>query len=151
MSFDLKAICDGLAGKFAAGTISTPSGATAMRKSYGQMPIGTPMLPAVVIVPQSGEVVLDSQAWHGTQLVDVVFLYSKSQGDTARAETQRQLWLPNLLSATFADMDLGLAPDVAKAYPQGWEFAEYPYGGQDYDAVIVHYAVDVRITQAMTP
>lgn len=151
MSFDLNAICNNLAAKFAAGTIATPTGATAMRKSYGQQPVAAPALPAVILEVVGGEVILASQAWSGTQNIDVVFLVTKAQADTARADKERQLWLPALLNACWADMDLGLAPNVAKVYPQTWEFTEYLYGGTSYDAIVVHYAVDVRITQAMTP
>jgi hypothetical protein len=149
MSFDLKAICDNLAAKYAPGTIATPSGASAMRRAYAAQPVNVPALPAVVLEVQSGEVILDSGAWHGNVLIDVVLLVTKAQGDTARADQERQLWLPALLAACWSDMDLGLAPDVAKAYPLGWEFGEHSVAGTAYDAVIVHFAVSLRISQAM--
>lgn len=146
---DFKAICTALAARYAAGTISTPAGATAMRKSYGQAPQGLQVIPAVVVMPQDGTVIVDPGVLRGqAHRIDVNFYLSKAPGDLARVETQRQLWLPNLLSATFGQMQLGLAPIVMKAIPVGWEFTELPYGGEMYDGIVIH--VEVYTTEIVT-
>lgn len=142
MSVDLKAVADGLAAKYAPGTIATPTGAEPMRGSYGQMPEELAGTPSVVVFPESGEIVPGSGMWTVTHQMDVYFYMSKV-GDLARAEEQRQLWLPNLLTACLANMTLGVA-NVKSALPSGYEFVEMIYGGTTYDGIIVHYDVIVR-------
>jgi len=148
---DFNAICDGLAARFAAATIGTPTGATAMRGAYGQAPNGVPTFPCVVVVPQNGDVTYGAGIEDGQHDIDVNFYYAKAAGDFPRSETQRQLWLPYLLTATNGQMALGLAPTVLKAIPTGYEFAELPYGGETYDGIVVHYRVWTRDSVTLTP
>lgn len=146
---DFKAICTALAARYAPGTISTPTGAQAMRKAYGQAPHGLQFTPAVVVMPQDGTVIVDPGVLRGQpHRIDVNFYLSKSPGDIARVETQRQLWLPNLLSATFGQSKLGLASVVMKAIPVSYEFTELPYGGEMYDGIVIH--VEVYTSETIT-
>lgn len=152
---DLKAICDGLAARFAAGTISTPSGASAMRKSYAAPPKNLPAVPAVILEVQDGDLVANPGQWKHEIHIDAVFCYSKRQGDTVRADTERQRWLGTLLAATQGQLKLGLASasgySVDKAIATGWEFTEYVAGGDEYDAIRVHFTVYVTETVTLTP
>ena len=152
---DFKAICDALAARYAAGTITTPTGALAMRKSYGQLPKNIPAVPAVVIDVQDGEVTANPGQWKHEMHLDVVFLLSKRPGDTARVDAQRQIWLPTLLAATQGQMKLTLGGatgySVDKAIPFGWEFTEFPFGGDEYDAILIHFTVYVTENVTLTP
>ena len=148
---DFEAICDAIAARYAPGTLATPSGAQAMRASYGQAPHSMPATPAVVVRPRDGEVILGSGQVMGQHNIDVEFFLSKAPGDIERVETQRQKWLPYLLTATYGQLKLGLAGTVDKAIPMGWEFTELPYGGDSYYGIIVHLRVWTTETQALTP
>lgn len=149
---NLKSICDAIAARYAPGTISTPSGAEAMRNSYGQSPHSMPNTPAVVVQPQTGEAVPGSGTWDVTHQVDVEFYLSKSPGDVARVEKQRQLWLPTLLEAVLGQMQLGLGSDgVKSALPTGYEFTTLDYGGDIYDGIVIHLDVIVREPVTYTP
>ena len=145
MSIALKAIANALAARYAAGTISTPSGAQAMRASYGQTPKNTPTTPCAIVVVQDGSIIANAGQWNHELQLDVVFLISKRTADTPREETARQLWLGTLLAATEGQFTLGLSAasgySVQKALPTGWEFTEYNVAGDDYDAVIVHFTI----------
>jgi len=149
-----KAICDALAARYQAGTIATPSGAVAMRKAYGQLPKNIPAVPAVVIDVQDGTLTANPGQWKHEMAIDVVFLLAKRPGDTARVDAQRQLWLPTLLAATQAQLKLGLGGAVGysvdKALPVGWEFTEFPFGADSYDAIRIHYTVFVTENVTLT-
>jgi len=146
---NIEAICDAIAGRYAPGTIGTPVAASPMRAAYGQAPHSMPNTPAVVVMPQDGTIVMESGAWALTNNIDVNFYLSKAPGDIERVETLRQKWLETLLEAVLGTMTLsGLAKS---AFPVGWEFTELPYGGDSYDAIVVHYQVMVREPQTLTP
>lgn len=148
---DLKAICDALATSLA-GT-STPSGALAIHKAYAQMPKNLGQAPALVVVPQDGEVVLESGSWVVTHRIDVNLYVSKRQGDTVREETTRQLWVVPLLARVITTAyTLGLvASGLKSALPASYEFEELPYGGDIYDGVIFHFEAIVREAIAAVP
>lgn len=152
---DLKAIADALAARFAPGTIATPTGALAMRATYAQIPKNIATVPCVVLEVQDGTLTANPGQWNHEIRIDAVFVYSKRQADTVREEKQRQLWLGTLLAATEAQMKLGLGSasgyTVDKAIPTGWEFIEYPFGGENttYDAIRVHFTVYARETVSL--
>lgn len=153
---DLPAICSGLAARFAAGTIATPSGASAMRKSYANPPKNLPTVPAVILEVQDGDLVANPGQWKHEIHIDVVFCYSKRQGDTVRQDAERQRWLGTLLAATQGQLKIGLGAasgyTVDKAVPDGgWEFTEYVVGGDEYDAIRVKYKVYVTETVTLVP
>lgn len=149
--FDLEDISDAIAARYLPGTIGTPTGAMAMRASYGQMPNSIPITPAVVVVPQRGEVVYGTQTWDVTHEIDVLFFYSRKQADVPRSETERQRWLPYLLNALNGQMQLGLSGSVKSAMPTSYEFTELPYGGEQYDGIRISLDVIVREPVTMTP
>ena len=149
--FNLETICDALAARYTGTAIGTPSNALGMRATYGQMPNSVPVTPSVVIMPKTGEVVYGSGSWDVTHQIDALFYHSKRQGDVPRSETERQRWLPYLLSATHGMMALGLGGTVKSAMPTGYEFVVLPYGGDEYDGIVVHLDVIVRETVTLTP
>lgn len=155
MSQNLEGMCDALAARFAPGTIGTPTGAVAMRKAYSETPKNVPIVPSVFLEVQEGTIVADPGQWKFEHNVDVVFLLSKRPGDPARVETQRRLWLPALWGATQGQMKLGYGGAVGytldKAIPTDWEFTEEPVGGDNYDAIRVHYRLYVTETVTLTP
>lgn len=149
---NLENICDALAAAYAGTAIGTPTSATAMRATYGQMPNNVPMTPCVVIAPQEGEVVYESSFWSVTHQIDALFYHSKRQGDLPRSESERQRWLPYLLNATNAHLSLQLsAAGVKSAMPTSYEFTTLTYGGDEYDGIVVHLDVIVRETITMAP
>jgi hypothetical protein len=150
--FSLENICDALATCHAGTAIGTPTSATAMRATYGQMPNNVPMTPCVVIMPKTGEAIFGSGTWDTTHQIDALFYHSKRQGDIPRSETERQRWLPLLLSATKSQVALGLSTaGVKSALPTGYEFVTLTYGGDEYDGIVVHYEVIVREPITLTP
>lgn len=144
----MKAICDGLATRYTG--ITPPAGET-LRKAYGQMPHSMPNTPSIVFMPQDGEMTLGASQWSGVHRIDLNFYLSKAQGDIKREETRRQNWLGALLSRLDGQMAIGLAPTVLKAFPTTYEFTELPYGGESYDAIVVHLEVDTREYVTFTP
>lgn len=150
---NFKAACNALAARFAPGTIATPTGATAMRKAYGQMPKNVPATPCVIVEPRNGTILANPSQWLHEMDVDVVFVLSKQPGDTARVELQRQIWLPTLLAATEGQLKLGLGSqagwDLAKAIPTGWEWIEYGVAGDTYDAIRIHYRLFIFETVSL--
>lgn len=147
---DMNAICNALAARFAPGTIGTPTGAEAMRYAYGQAPNNLPATPSVVVLPEDGQVVANPGQWRFEHNIDVLFYLAKAPGDTARVETQRQLWLPTLLAATQGQAKLGVS-GVDKALPTEWEFTELPFGGDEYHGIRINYRVWVTETVTLTP
>jgi hypothetical protein len=150
---DMLAICNALAARYAPGTIGTPATGTpaTIRAVYGQAPHSMPTTPAVVVMPQTGDVVMGSGTWDVTHHIDVLFYHSKKQGDVPRSETQRQLWLPSLLEATLGAATLGLGGVVKSALPVEYEFLELPYGGDSYEGIRIGVDVIVREPVTLTP
>lgn len=145
---NLYTIRQNLAAKYAAGTISTPSGAIAMRFAFADTPKSIPATPAVYIEATDGEVVMESGAWVVTNHLIVNFLLAKKPGDPERVDAQRDRWLATLLQATFADLDLGLAGSVKSSYPVRYEFAEIDFGADLYDGIRIF--LDVIVREAVT-
>lgn len=153
---DFKLICDDLALRFAPGTIATPTGALAMRAAKGQMPKGAPTVPMVFVEALDGTVIAqDGGTWQHEMNVDVVFLYSKRQGDPVRQDAQRQMWLGSLLAATEGQLKIGIGAqagyEVKKVIPTGWRWAEERVGADDFDAIRVHYTAYVNETVSLVP
>ena len=145
---DFNAICATLAARYAPGTLATPAGGTAIRTAYGHAPHSLPATPAVVVMPQTGDVVPGSGEWTITHHVDVNFYLAKSQGDVTRNETQRQIWLPSLLSATLGAMTLSAT--IKSGLPTSYEFLELSYGDQLYDGITIHLDMIIREAVTMT-
>lgn len=147
MAFDLKAICDAYAARYAPGTITTPTGAAEpMRASFAQSPVAIPSTPAVYIEVDDGEIVPGTGSYTVTNHLVINFCLSQKSADTARVEAQRQIWLPTLLGVTFAAayFALGLAPAVKSAIPARYEWAEIEVGGQVYDGIRIFSDVICR-------
>lgn len=138
-ALDLYAICNAMATALAA--VTPPSG-DAMRKAYGQAPNNIPSLPCAIVEPQNGSLVLSPGAYNGSHTIDVILLIETASGDYPRIETRRQKWLPVILHAFDSAMALGLAPVVKKVYPTTWDFVDYEYGKQTYQAIRVVFTVD---------
>lgn len=149
------AACNALAARFAPGTITTPTGAVAMRHAYGQMPKNVAAVPCVLVEPVSGSIDANPDRWLHQMDVDVLFLLSKRPGDPARVETQRQTWLPTLLAATEGQLKLGLGAqsgwELAKAIPIGWEWTEYLIGAEEYDAIRIHFRLFIYESVVLVP
>jgi hypothetical protein len=140
-------IADALAGKFSA--LTPPTGYPAIRSSTARLPNNIPTAPWVLIMPPSGEVVLGSGELNHTINFTVRFHYAKHSGDVARDVTALLSWIGVLLTATFADMDLGIS-GIRKAYPTTYEFVVATYGGDEYYGWDISWTVDFRETQAMS-
>ncbi len=152
---DFAGICDALAARFEAATLGTPTGAPPIAATFGQMPKAAPALPAVVIVPQDGQVVAQSSAWQHEMRLDAVLVLARRSGDPARVESERQAYLPYLLAATEGQLQLGLGSQpgwgVVKALPTGWDWAEWDMAGDGFDALRVHFQVWVGENVSLRP
>jgi len=146
--FSLYNICNAMATALAA--VTPPTG-DAMRKAYGQAPNDVPMLPCAVVEPQNGSLVLSPGAYNGTHAIDVILLIETASGDYPRIETRRQKWLPVVLHAFDGNMALDLEPVVKKCYPTTWDFVDYEYGKQTYQAIRVVFNVDTFETVTLAP
>lgn len=152
---DLVGICNALAARFVAATLGTPSGETAIRKSYSEPPKAIAALPAHLLEVQDGTVVANNR-WDHVINIDGLLLLAKRPGDPARVEASRRKWLPFLLHATVHQWKLGIGAqagyEVAKAQPDGgWEWTEYEVGGVEYDAIRVRWKVYLYETVSLTP
>jgi len=151
---DFEAICDALAARFVAATLGTPTGLTAIRKSYSETPKGVAALPAHFLEVLDGTVVLNNR-WEHEIRIDGVLLLDKRPGDTARSETVRRKWLPYLLHATVDQVKLGIGAasgyEVAKVIPTGWEWDKVDVADTEYDAIRVHWMVYLYETVSLTP
>lgn len=152
---DLKAICDALAARYAPGTMSTPTGAAAIRSASGRHPKDVVTVPMAYVDVENGDLIANPGQWKHEISLDLVFVLSKRPGDPVRVDEQRQRWLPSLLAATQAQMKLGLGGasgyTVDKAIPAGWEFTEETIGATEYDSIRVHYTVYVTENVTLTP
>jgi hypothetical protein len=152
---DFEAVCNALAARFVAAAIGTPSGQTAMKKSYPEPPESAPQTPCHILEVQDGSVVANPGQWKHEMQVDGVFLISRRTGDTIRPEAIRRKWLPYLLHATVDQMKLGLGSasgyTVDKAWPTGWEWDEYKVAATEYHAIRVHWTVYITENVALTP
>ena len=145
----MKAICDALATRYA--NMTPPAGET-LRAAHGQAPHSMPTTPRIVFFPQDGEMVTEPGMWVGTSRIDLTLYLSKAPGDLARVETQRQKWLGPLLSRLDGATTITLAGSgVKSALPVGWEFTEVPYGGDNYDGIIVHLEIITRQAATFVP
>ena len=152
---DFKAICDALAARFVAAALGTPSGESAMVKSYAEPPESAPQTPCHILEVQDGEVVANPGQWKHEMRIDGLLLISRRTADTIRPEAKRRKWLPYLLHATVDAMKitLGAATNytVDKALPTGWEWDEYTVGSTEYHAIRVHWTVWVTENVSLTP
>lgn len=147
MDFDLKAICDGLATRYAIAGLngSKPAGAESIRAVYAQAPHSMPTTPAMVFMPQDGTTVeAASQTYTVTANIDLLVYFAKRSGDIPRSETQRQLWIGPLLAQGFDITTRTLGGAVKSALPGSWEFLELPYGDVSYDGIKITFEAIVR-------
>lgn len=142
-------IADALATKFLAANLTAPTGYPAMRHSTARLPNAIPTSPWVLVMLPEGEVVLGSQELNHTMEFHVLFHYAKHTGDLARDMAGMLSWIGVLLTATFADMDLGVS-GMRKAYPTTYKLAVFTYGGDEYYGWDITWTADFRETQAMT-
>ena len=143
-------VADALADKFASGTLTPPTGYGAVRKSTAALPNAIPSTPWVLVTLPRGTVTLEPQRLKHAMEFHVGFHYGKATGDTGRDMTAMLSWLGVLLTATFADMDLGVA-GVMKAYPTAYEMVVFTYGGEEFYGWDITWTVDLTEAQVMQP
>ena len=143
-------IADALATKYPTGTLTPPSGYPAIRVSTARLPNAIPTSPWVLVMLPRGEVVLGSSELNHSMEFHVLFHYAKHTGDLARDMTAMLAWIGVLLTATYADMDLGVT-GIRKAYPTEYQLAVFTYGGTEFYGWDITVVVDFRETQEFTP
>ena len=151
MSTNLKTILDAMStGPYLPATLNAAkhSGALDIRKTYPQAPDSLPATPAIVFLPQDGEVI---EATGGTyneeHHVDVWFVFAFKQGDIERAEAQRQLWVGPLIAALFSITGrdtLVSGTGIKSALPETYEFALLPYSGQEHPGIRFPVTITIR-------
>ena len=131
--FNALTIADALAARYASGTLTPPSGYSAVRVSTARLPNAIPLSPWVLVMPPSGEVVISSSQ-EVTLDYRVLFHYAKNTGDVARDMVGMLSWLGILLTATFGQTSLGLSATqyVKSALPGAFRFTVETYGGDEY-------------------
>lgn len=143
-------IAEALAGKFASGALTPPAGYGAVRKSTAALPNAIPTAPWVLVTLPRGSVTLGAQQLKHQMEYHVQFHYAKLSGDVARDMTAMLSWLGVLLTATFADMDLGVA-GVMKAYPVDYQMVVFTYGGDEFYGWDITWMVEMNEAQVMRP
>lgn len=141
-------IADALAAKYAPGTLSPPSSYPAMRVSTARLPNALPTSPWTLVILPEGEITLGAQELNHSMEFHVLFHYAKHTGDLARDMTAMLAWIGVLITATFADMDLGVT-GIRKAYPTNYKLAVFTYGGDEYYGWDITVIVDFNEAQAM--
>jgi hypothetical protein len=141
-------IADALATKYLAANLTAPTGYPAMRNSTARLPNAIPTSPWVLVMLPEGEVVLGAQELNHLMEFHVLFHYAKHTGDTARDMTAMLSWIGVLLTATYADMDLGVT-GIRKAYPTEYKLAVFTYGGDEFYGWDITVIVDFRENQTM--
>lgn len=151
MATNLKTIIDALAsGPFLPATLNAAkaTGAESIRKTYPQAPDSVPSTPALVFMPQNGEVVEAGGATYSeTHDVDLWFVYSYRQGDIERAETQRQLWVGVITAALFsasARATLMGTVSIKSALPHTYEFGTLDYSGASHPGIRWRIVIQIR-------
>jgi hypothetical protein len=142
-------LADALATKYASGALTPPTGYAAVRVSTARIPNAIPLSPFVLVTVPEGELTLGSSELNHSITCHVLFHYGKASGDTARDTTAMLSWIGVLLTATWADMDLGVS-GTRKAYPTKWEQVVLTHGGEEYYGWDITVVVDFRETQAFS-
>jgi hypothetical protein len=143
-------IADALAAKFPTGTLTPPTGYPAIRVSTARLPNALPTSPWVLVTLPNGSVALASQALDHAMEFHVQFHYAKHSGDVARDIAAMLSWLGVLLTATYADMDLGVT-GIRKAYPTSYEAVVFTYAVAEFYGWDITWVVDFHESQVMTP
>lgn len=135
-----------LAAKFASGTLTPPTGYTAVRVATAAIPNAIPVLPCVLVILPDGEIIAGSPNADITLNFHVQFHYGKNTGDLARDMTAMLQWLTVLLFAAWADPTLGLSgsQQVKSAYPADFRLAVFTYGGEEYYGWDIEWPVICR-------
>jgi hypothetical protein len=141
---DLSAIADALAARYAANVTTPPAGYKAITGSTARPPNNIPNTPFVIVWPQDGDMEYNPGTRSGELHFQVVFYYSKSEGDVPREYVALEKWVGVLLDQTHPQMQLGLAPIVVKAWPLRWEIGTAVYGGDTYEVIILYLTVYTR-------
>lgn len=156
MATNLKAILDAMAaGPYLPATLNAAKhlGAESIRKTYPQAPDSLPSTPAILFLPQTGEITETGAATYSeTHDVDIWFVHAFRQGDIERAEVQRQLWVGPLnaaLLATTARLALVAGVSIKSALPQTYEFDTIPYSGVDHPGI--RWRVQIQIRDIAVP
>ena len=151
MSTNLKSILDAMAaGPYLPATLnaSKHSGAIDIRKTHAQAPDSLPATPAVLFLPQTGEVIEGgSMTYTETHDVDVWWVFAFKQGDIERAETQRQLWVGPMIAALFATatrLALVAGVSIKSALPTTYEFDTLPYSGVEHPGIRFRVVITIR-------
>jgi hypothetical protein len=143
-------IAAALAAKFPTGTLTPPSGYPAIRVSTARLPNAIPTSPWVLVTLPRGSVTLGAQQLDHAMEFHVQFHYAKHSGDTARDMAAMLSWIGVLLTATYADMDLGVA-GIRKAYPTEYEMVVFTYAESEFYGWDITWLVDLHETQVMSP
>jgi hypothetical protein len=141
-------IADALAAKFPTGALAPPSGYPAIRVSTARLPNAIPTSPWVLVTLPSGTVTLGSQQLDHAMEFHVQFHYAKHSGDTARDMAAMLSWIGVLLTATYADMDLGVT-GIRKAYPTNYALVVFTYGEVEFYGWDITWVADFHESQVM--
>lgn len=127
---DVQAIADALAAKFASGTLTPPTGYTAVRLATARPPNNLTAFPTVLVIPPDGEVQPQAGWVDYTLDFDVEFHYAQNTADKPRDFAAMLAWLPKLLAAVYSGWSLGIT-GLTAVKPQSWAYDVLPYGGQE--------------------
>lgn len=120
-----------LAGRFAAGAMTAPTGYRAIRLSTTALPSQMPPLPCVLLFPDEGSFETGNGSRLGTQKWTVRFYYDQA-GDLSRAQTGLLAWLEVLVDQLKGAAQLGGTATVQRATLDEWKLGTLSYAGEDY-------------------
>ena len=145
---NLLTIADALALRYASTNVTPPTGLKNITSATARPPNNIPNTPFVIVWAQSGDVEYVPGQRKGEHEFQVVFYYSKSEGDVPREYVALLKWLGVLLDCTNAQMQLGLAGTVLKSIPMKWEIGSVVYAGDQYEVITL--TVHVWTAEAVT-
>lgn len=135
------AVAAALAGRFAPGTMTAPTGYDAVRSSTSRLPNQLSPTPCVLIFPDSGEFDTGNGTRLGVQKWLVRFYYDQT-GDLERGTAALLAWLDVLTDQLRDSVQLGGI--VTRATVDGWKSGTLTYAGVDY------FGIELAVTTVTT-
>lgn len=139
---NLADIADGLAARFAPGVVTPPTGMKNITSATARPPNNIPNTPFVIAWASDGDVKLAGFQVDHTLRFNVVFYFSKSDGDIPRQYDALLEWVGILIDQLYAQQKLGVT-GVKKGYVTRWEIGVLTYAGTLYEAVSMAVTVDL--------
>lgn len=144
---DFNAIATAIATRF--GSVTGPTGETALRLSTEKLPLQIPMTPALLVVPpESVPFSFTNSARTGTAVYGVRF-YLERVRDTGRNATLIYKWMTALYAQVDGQVHLGLSTYINWAEVTDMHPGVLEYAGERYEGISLE--VTVHLGEGTSP